>query len=51
MVGELVDQLFGGNASELVSHLVEEGKIDPQQLERLRQAVSERRSKGGRRGS
>jgi len=51
MVGELVDQLFGGSATELVSHLVEEGKIDPEQLERLRQAVAARRGKGGRRGS
>lgn len=51
MVGELVDQLFGGNANELVSHLVEEGKIDPKQLERLRQAISARRAKGESRGS
>jgi predicted transcriptional regulator len=52
MVGDLVDQLFGGSTSELLSHLVDEGKIDPAALERLRKVIAARKGeKGRRRGS
>jgi predicted transcriptional regulator len=42
MIGDLVDQLFGGSTAELMSHLVEDGEVDRGQLERLRRLVSER---------
>jgi predicted transcriptional regulator len=46
MVGELVDRLFGGDPEALVSHLVEEGEIDSEQLEELRARVAESRRRG-----
>ena len=36
MVGSLVDRLFQGDAAALVSHLVHENEIGPDDLERLR---------------
>ncbi|MEM7199102.1 MAG: BlaI/MecI/CopY family transcriptional regulator [Planctomycetota bacterium] len=45
MIGELVDQLFGGSHAELMTHLVAEGEIDHRQLERLRKLVAEQKSK------
>lgn len=49
MIGELVDQLFGGSTAELMSHLVEEGEVDKSQLERLRKLVERSPSKRRRR--
>lgn len=41
MVGDVVDWLFGGDTEALVSHLVRESEIDPDDLERLRSRVDE----------
>jgi len=35
MVNSLLDRLFGGDGSALVSHLVREGEVDPTELEEL----------------
>ena len=52
MVGDLVEQLFGGSTAELMSHLVDEGQLDRKQLDRLRKLVDAKKTKGGRkRGS
>lgn len=40
MVGDLVDWLFGGDTEALVSHLVREDEIDPDDLDRLRERLS-----------
>ena len=51
MVGDLTDMLFGGDAAELVSHLITDREIDPDDLARLRELIHrkerEQRSKGG----
>jgi predicted transcriptional regulator len=49
MVGALIDRLFHGDGAALVNHLLEEGTIEPNELEKLRKSIAER-SKGGRRG-
>jgi len=53
MVGDLTDMLFGGNAAELVSHLISDRDIDPEDLARLRRMIDqkerEQRAKGGER--
>lgn len=41
MVGDLVDRLFGGDAGELVSHLVRERELEDADLDRLRSLVEE----------
>jgi BlaI family penicillinase repressor len=45
MVADLIGSLFGGDANELVAHLVSESEIAPGDLERVRKrlAKSERR--------
>ena len=47
MVADLTDRLFGGKASELVSHLISEGEIDRSDLAELNRLVAqaERRRK------
>jgi len=45
MVGELVDRLFGGDPEALVSHLLDEGEIDSEQLDDLRVRIEERRQR------
>ena len=42
MVRELTDRLFGGDPSALVSHLLSEREIDPDELPRLRKLISRR---------
>ena len=49
MVGDLVDRLFGGRPSELVSHLLQEGEIDPGDLDEIT-AMLRRRRKSKERG-
>ncbi len=57
MIGDLVDQLFGGSTAALMSHLLEEGDIDARELERLRRSIGNaasrrtagRRTRGGQR--
>jgi BlaI family penicillinase repressor len=48
MVGELVERLFGGDARELVAHLVSEREIEPRELEALRRRFGKgrRRERG-----
>lgn len=53
MVGKLVDNVFDGSAGRLVSHLVEGGKLSPEELAELRtliQSQSEKKvsRKGGK---
>lgn len=52
MVGDLVEQVFGGDALALVNHLLRQGEIDADDLEQLRARVAdaeakERKQKGG----
>lgn len=47
MVGQLVERLFGGDAVALVDHLVQEGEIEPDRLDALRQAVAEAEARRG----
>lgn len=42
MVAGLTDQLFEGNFTELVSHLIDEQAIQGDELERIRQLIEER---------
>lgn len=53
LVDELVDRVFGGSPSALVSHLLESEQVDPEELDRIKRMVSkhEKRNsnkKGGR---
>ena len=48
MVAELIDTLFGGNAQELVAHLVSESEIAPGDLERVRKRLAKSPRRGGR---
>ena len=40
MVGELVERVFGGDATALVAHLVSQHEIDAEELAALRQRVA-----------
>lgn len=42
MVGELTERLFLGDAAALVSHLLSEHEIDPEELRELRSLLAER---------
>ena len=44
MVGEVVDRLFAGNPAALVSYLVAEEGLDPEELARLRAALDGKES-------
>lgn len=46
MVGELVERLFQGDPTELVGHLLREGEIDLDELERLRADIAQQRDDG-----
>ena len=48
VVADLVDSLFGGNAQELVAHLVSEAEIAPGDLERVRKRLGKTARGGGR---
>ena len=39
MVGELVERIFGGSPSELVSHVLQSDQVDSGELDRIRQLV------------
>lgn len=45
MVGELVRRLFEGRPAELVSHLLDEHDIDPDELARLERAIAEKEAR------
>jgi BlaI family transcriptional regulator, penicillinase repressor len=47
MVGELTERLFGGDPVALVSHLISEYEIDPDELAALRAATANSGSEGG----
>jgi predicted transcriptional regulator len=47
MVRDVVDRLFQGNASELVSHLLTEAQIDPDDLDKVRSLIEAAEKKGG----
>ncbi len=44
MLDDLLDQVFGGDAAELVNHLVRERELEGADLERLQALVDEQRS-------
>jgi len=48
MVAELIDSLFGGNAQELVAHLVSESEIARGDLERARKRLGKPSRRGGK---
>jgi len=52
MVANLTEQLFDGDVTALVSHLLTEQEIDPDELDRLRSLIAgkTRKAKDGRRG-
>ena len=41
MVGDLVDRLFAGDAAALVSHLLAEREIDPDELDQIKAMIAE----------
>ena len=45
MVGEFVDRIFGGSASELVNYLLEGDQVDSKELRRIKALVSEHEKK------
>jgi len=47
MVAGLIDSLFGGNAQELVAHLVSEAEIAPGDLARARKRLAKTPRRGG----
>jgi len=47
MVADLLGSLFGGDARELVAHLVNESEIAPGDLERVRKQLAKMPRKGG----
>jgi len=51
LVGKLVDGVFDGSASRLVSHLVEGGKLSQDELAELRQLIDVNSHKSARKGA
>ncbi len=45
MVGDLVQRMFYGNSTALVSHLIEAGEIDADELKDLRALLAKKRGK------
>ena len=45
MVDELVERLFGGDPTALVSHLIEDDRIDAEEIEELRERLAAARAK------
>jgi BlaI family penicillinase repressor len=43
LLGELMQRVFAGSASQLVLHLLEDGKATPQEIEEIRQMLAEHR--------
>jgi predicted transcriptional regulator len=41
MLGDLTDRLFDGSVAAVVSHLLEEREIDPDELDELRRLIAE----------
>jgi BlaI family transcriptional regulator, penicillinase repressor len=51
MVGKLVDGVFDGSASRLVTHLVEGGKLSASELADLQTLINSEAGKGSRKGA
>ncbi len=51
MVGKLVDGVFEGSASRLVSHLVEGDQLSPHELTELRSLIQSQPNKASRQGA
>ena len=51
MVGKLVDGVFDGSASRLVTHLVEGGKLSDGELAELRELLESHAKNGSRQGA
>lgn len=48
MVSQLMERMFEGDAGALVHHLVSEGRINPDELARIRRRIAaQKRKKGG----
>jgi predicted transcriptional regulator len=45
MIGDLIDRLFDGDARALLSHLVSEGEIDPDELADLQAMIEQRQAR------
>ena len=43
LLGELMQRVFAGSASQLVLHLLEDGKATPQEIDEIRQMLAEHR--------
>lgn len=41
MVNEIVERLFAGNPAELVSHLISDALLEPEELDRLRNLIAD----------
>lgn len=48
MVVDLATRLFGGDVTEMVSHLLDECDVQPQELARLKAMIDERERERGR---
>ena len=51
MVGKLINGIFDGSTSRLVTHLVEAGNLSAAELEELRQLINSTTVKGPRKGA
>ena len=45
MIGELMERIFGGSPSELVSHLLDNDQVDAKELDRIKQLVRKHEAK------
>lgn len=43
LLGDLMQRVFAGSASQLVLHLLEDGKATPQEIEEIRRMLAEHR--------
>jgi predicted transcriptional regulator len=43
LLGDLMQRVFAGSASQLVLHLLEDGKATPEEIEEIRQMLAEHR--------
>ena len=48
MVGELVDRVFGGSASQLVNHLLDSDQVDAKELQRIKELVKRYEARRGK---
>ncbi len=48
MIREVMDRIFGGSPSELVSHLLDNDQVDANELDRIKKLVRKHEAKGRR---